>query len=47
MSDTTPYYASYNPKITEPAPVAAYYNSDDAPWLDFSAEGFINLTEAQ
>ena len=47
MSDTTPYYATYNPRITEPAPVAAYYDSRDTPWLDFSAEGFINLTEAQ
>ena len=44
---TAQYYASYNPNIPDPKPIAAWYDSISRPDLDYTKPGFLQLTDAQ
>ncbi|MFT8418636.1 MAG: hypothetical protein ABF636_11275 [Acetobacter sp.] len=47
MTDSARYYASYNPDISQPAPVAAWYDSDVDISVDYTKSGFLVLTPEQ
>ncbi|MFT8417386.1 MAG: hypothetical protein ABF636_00965 [Acetobacter sp.] len=47
MTDSARYYAAYNPDISQPAPVAAWYDSNINISIDYSKAGFLPLSSDQ